>query len=221
MHQYEIKCYCPTDISKRAYLAIYIAGRRYREYNGQKIAVNLKPNRAKSAKERRALLGKLEFEFRKKLDDGSYQKLLNKSNAHDNADTLSLEELFNNALNQKKTSNLSNRYINDLEKLCQDFLSFLKKDERDGGFKHLKAPRIQQYLDNFRKTPQHYMNKWRHMSALIGVIKRMYDFNVDPMRKVSKIKTKATLHKIYTQDQLRDVLAYLKVNHENMYLCCL
>lgn len=221
MHQYEIKPYCPTDLSKRAYLAIYIEGRRYREYNGQKIAVDLKPNRAKSAKERRALLGKLEFEFRKKLNDGSYQKLLNKSGSHDSADRLSLDELFNSALNQKKTSNLSKRYVSDLKKLSQDFLSFLKKDERDGGIKHLKALRIQQYLDNFRRTPQQYMNKWRHMSALIGVLKRMYDFDADPMRKVSKIKTKATLHKIYTQEQLRDVLDYLKVNHENMYLCCL
>src|SRR5690606_41512531 len=67
--------YCPTDLSKRVYLAIYVDGQRYREYNGKKIKVNLQPNRAKSLKNRRKLLGDLEFEFRKKLDDGSYQIL--------------------------------------------------------------------------------------------------------------------------------------------------
>lgn len=73
MQPYEIKSYCPTDLSKRVYLAIYVDGQRYREYNGKKIKVNLQPNRAKSLKNRRKLLGDLEFEFRKKLDDGSYQ----------------------------------------------------------------------------------------------------------------------------------------------------
>ncbi len=75
MQPYEIKSYCPTDLSKRVYLAIYVDGQRYREYNGKKIKVNLQPNRAKSLKNRRKLLGDLEFEFRKKLDDGSYQIL--------------------------------------------------------------------------------------------------------------------------------------------------
>lgn len=116
---------------------------------------------------------------------------------------------------------MSKRYVNDLDKLCVDFLGFLTQKERMADISGLKSLRIQQYLDRFRKTPQHYMTKWRHMSALIGVIKRMYDLNSDPMRKVSKIKTKATLHKVYTADQMKLVLAYLKQCHENLYVCCL
>jgi len=221
MYQYEIKCYCPTDLTKRAYLAIYIDGNRYKEYNGNKIKVNLKPNRAKTIKERRALLGDLEFEFRKRLKDGSYQKLLTISASHDNLKMPTLEEMFKNALHQKKQSNLSTRYAKDLDMLCKDFLQSLTQKERIEGMDELKSSRIQQYLDKFRKSPQRYMTKWRHMSALIGTVKALYDVNNDPMRKVSKIKTKAILHKVYTTEQLQSVFSYLKQHHENLYLCCL
>src|SRR5690606_19151282 len=36
-----------------------------------------------------------------------------------------------------------------------------------------------------------------------------------------KQKSKATLHDVYNQEQLRAVLGYLKDNYPNLYLCCL
>lgn len=206
-----------ADLDKRSFISITIDGVRHREYNGNRINVNIRPNKAKTLKEKNTLLRQLEFEFRKKLEDGSYQKLISPTSLQANT----TEELLKKALKQKASSNLNSHYISCLEKNCNKFLAFLTEKERKSNINLLDANRIQEYLDTYRTSPNNYMAKRREFGSLIGYVKNKGLLKHDIMRQTDKLKVKATLHKIYTQQQLKEVLSYLKEHHENLYLCCL
>lgn len=212
---YDIKIFSP-DFGKRAFITITIDGKRYKEYNGNRINVNIKPNNAKNVKERNLLLKRLEFEYRKRLDDGTYQQLINSTN-----DTTKTEDLIKIALRQKLRSNLSSKYAKALTETCDGFLSFLSEKERSGDIVQLSTKRVQEYLDRFRSTPTYYMGKRRELSSLLGYLKKAYGLKLNHTHGTDKLKIKATLHSIYTQEQLNHVLSYLKEHHENLYLCCL
>lgn len=216
MLTYDITLFLP-ELPKRAFLTISINGNRYREYNGNKINISIQPNKAKSLKDRNKLFKQLEFEFRKKIEDGSYLKLVSQSTS----DVNTTEDLMKKALRQKLASNLNPHYASCLEKNCKNFLAFLTDKEKKANINLLDANRIQEYLDTYRTSPNNYMAKRREFGSLIGYIKNKGLLKHDVMRQTDRLKVKATLHKIYSQDQLKEVLTYLKENHENLYLCCL
>lgn len=213
---YDVKIFSP-DLDKRAFIAITIDGKRYKEYNGNRININIKPNNAKTLKERSQLLKQLEFQYRKRLEDGTYQQLINQSSGA----STKTEDLLKIALQQKLRSNLSVKYAKALTHTCNDFLSFLCEKERSSDIIHLSTKRVQQYLDKFRATPTYYMGKRRELSSLFGYLKKTVGLKLNCTNGTDKIKTKATLHTIYSQEQLSDVLSYLKQHHANLYLCCL
>lgn len=216
MEVYEIKIFS-NENSAKSFISITIDGKRYREYSGKKINVDIYPNKAKCHKQRNKLLKKLEYEFMKKLEDGTYQKLINISPTVPST----TEEHFKKALKQKLRSNLNSHYAKALEKNCKNFLSFLTEKEKKGDVNLLDANRVQEYLDTYRTSSNNYMAKRREFGSLIGYIKSKGFLKHDIMRQTDKLKVKATLHKIYTKKQLKEVLAYLKSTHENLYLCCL
>lgn len=213
---YEINIFSP-DLNKRAFLTISINGNRYREYNGNKINVDIKPNLAKTLKDRNKLLKQLEFEYKKKIEDGTYLKLTSKSSAELNT----TEGLFKLALKQKLSSNLNPHYAKALQKNCEKFLSFITEKERKSNINLFDSHRIQEYLDTYRTSSNNYMAKRREFGSLIGYIKNKGFLKNDLMRQTDRLKVKATLHKTYTKEQLNQVLSYLKQNHENLYICCL
>lgn len=216
MYVYEIKISSNTN-SAKSFISITIDGKRYREYSGKKINIDIYPNKIKCDKTRNKSLKQLEFEFRKKLEDGSYQKLVGETTPSPST----TEELIVKALKQKLSSNLNPHYAKALEKNCKNFLSFLTDKERKANINFLDGNRIQEYLDTYRTSPNNYMAKRREFGSLIGYIKNKGLLKHDIMRQTDKLKVKATLHKIYTQEQLKQVLSYLKEHHENLYLCCL
>lgn len=217
MHLYDIKISSPKDLNKRAFISVTINGVRHREYNGNRLDLNIRPNKAKSIKERSYLLRQLEYEFRKSLENGEYQKLVN-GNQEENRKT---GDLLNMALKQKLQSNLSRKYAKALKTTCEDFLSFLTEKELSSDVRLLGKTRIQEYLNKFRATPTYYMSKRRELSSLFGYLKNNGGLKLNLAHGTDKIKTKASLHKTYSQKQLGDVLSYLKYHHENLYLCCL
>jgi len=217
MYVYDIKISSSSDLSKRTFISITINGIRYKEYNGNRINVNIKPNNAKSIRERNHLLKQLEYEYKKRLEDGVYQQLIEKSNATSHR----IADLLNIAVQQKLSSNLSIKYVQSVKHTCEDFLEFLTEKERSLDISLLSNHRVQEYLNRFRNTPTYYMSKRRELSSLFGYLKNIYGLKLDFVQGTDKIKTKAKLHKIYNQNQLQDVLTYLKKNHENLYLCCL
>lgn len=216
MFIYNITVFAP-DLDKRAFITITIDCIKYREYNGNRINVNIKPNRAKTLEDRNHLLKLLEFEFRKRLEDGTYQKLISKARQT----STDIESLLKKALQQKLSSNLNPHYASCLEKNCNNFLNFLSKKERESDINLLDAMRVQEYLDTYRTSPNNYMSKRRELGSLLNYVRNKGFLKSDIMRQTDRLKVKAVLHKTYSPKQLKAVLAYLKEKHENLFITCL
>lgn len=217
MYIYNLKISSPEDLSKRAFISITIDGQRYKEYNGNRINVAIKPNNAKTERERNQLLKQLEYEFRKRLEDGTYQRLIDKSYTVNRR----VKDLMALALKQKHSSSLNRHYAKALAHTCNGFLGFLTEKERLADIHLLKVSRIQEYLNGFKATPTHYMNKRKELFSLLNYLKHAFGLDLNITKAIDRVKTKATLHTIYSQEQLSEVLAYLKEHHANLYLCCL
>lgn len=216
MESYEIKA-SYNESSTKSFISITIEGTRYREYSGKKINLDIYPNKAKCPKTRYKLLKQLEFEFRKRLEDGTYQKLISKTRQT----STDAESLLKKALHQKLNSNLNPHYATCLEKNCNSFLKFLTKKEKESDINLLDAVRVQEYLDTYRTSSNNYMSKRRELGSLLNYVKNKGLLKSDLMRQTDRLKVKAVLHKVYTKKQLNAVLSYLKENHENLYICCL
>ena len=58
----------------RSYVAFYYKGKRYREYNGNRLGKPIHPNRAKSITERDKALQRLRIELLIALENGSFSE---------------------------------------------------------------------------------------------------------------------------------------------------
>lgn len=67
------------------------------------------------------------------------------------------------------------------------------------------------------------MNKRRNLSALYKLLVQDEELTVtaNPVKATRTMKTNETLNEAYTPEQLTGVLAHLKANHPNLYLCAL
>jgi hypothetical protein len=77
------------DLKLRSYITFYYLGKRIREYNGDSINIDLKPNTASTIKERNDLLKRLEYEYIKALENNYYPTTTNSG-----IDITSVEESF-------------------------------------------------------------------------------------------------------------------------------
>ncbi|UIR57454.1 tyrosine-type recombinase/integrase [Sphingobacterium sp. SRCM116780] len=214
MSEIQIKVYNPQDLKKRAFIIIKHNNKWIKEYNGKKIGVEIKPNLASTIRKRTSLLNELLFEFKKVIEKGDYPpKQINQ--------VLSTECALIEALKQKKLLNLNHNYIRNLKRVCDDFLQFLSKDEREGEINNIEQSKIQNFLLKFNSSGTYYMNKRRDLAVLFSQVDKQFGVAVPNIKNTSRLKSKPNLHKIYTEEQLKNVLQYLKVNHYNLYLCCL
>lgn len=212
---YEIKLYNPKELTQRAYVYINVEGKRIKEYNGSKIAVNIKPNLAKTARKRTALLNDLLFAFKKAIENGEYPL----QKASDNL--LTTEHVLSVALQQKKLLKLNHNYLRNLQRVYDNFIVFLSHNERTGDINAIPQLRIQEFLLKFNSSGTYYMNKRRDLAVLFSQASKHFGIPVPNVKNTNRLKSKPSLHKVYTDEQLKNVLDYLKVNHYNLYLCCL
>lgn len=89
--------------------------------------------------------------------------------------------------------------------------------ELSADIRSLQAKRVQQFLDSFRSSGCHYMNKRRELGAIFAVISREIDEPLSLIQKTSTLKRKARLHSIYEKDQLNSLLIFLKDRESNLY----
>ena len=75
MNNYSIKISSTKD-NVRSFVSITFNGKRHKEYSGKRLGLDINPNQEKCTKTKLRLLKKLEFEFTKALEDGTYQKLV-------------------------------------------------------------------------------------------------------------------------------------------------
>lgn len=214
MSEIEIKAYNPQDLKKRAFVIIKIENKWVKEYNGKKIGAEIKPNLANTVRKRTTMINELLFEFKKAIEDGKYPE-------RKAIQVLSTEYVLAEALQQKRRLNLNHNYIRNLKRVYDDFLEFLTTDEKASPISDIKFARIQEFLLKFNSSGTYYMNKRRDLAVLFSQVEKQFAITVPNVKNTNRLKSKPNLHKVYDSEQLKNVLEYLKINHYNLYLCCL
>lgn len=207
----------------RSYVCFYFKGKRIREYNGKSIGLIIQPNSASSIKERNKLLKKLEFELKKALENDRYP--LKNKNPEPKEDIIpniiTTHTLLKNALDKKLSSSLSKFYKRNLSSIYNHFTEFLSQDELDEEIIKLKVSRIDEFLARYNSSGTYYMNKRRDLGVLFASISKQIDQRLVLIKETERRRSKAKLHKVYEDDQIKPILNYLKRNHPNLHLCCL
>jgi site-specific recombinase XerD len=116
---------------------------------------------------------------------------------------------------------LSYDYKKELRRLVDDFLHFLTKDEKADDIKNLQQQRVEDFLNRHRATSTYYMGRRRMLSMFFAEFIRKKLITDNLSKNTPRLKTKAALHKIYPKEQLMAILQFLKVNNDDLYLCCL
>ncbi|WP_316787121.1 site-specific integrase [Pedobacter frigiditerrae] len=215
----EPKIVLTNDLSQRGYVTFHFNGVRYREYNGKKFNLDLNPNHFKTYNDRLRLFKKLSLEISKALDKGWSP---HKKEERVEVKTIqTIDVALKSILQIKLNSDLSYGYKNDLKKIVEQFCNFLPKTELIKPIDKIDPLYIETFLNQFSSTATYYMNKRRALNVFFSEFKRTKLIIDNPVQDSLKKKPKAVLHKIYSKDQLNEVLGYLKVNYPNLHLCCL
>ncbi|WP_231465346.1 site-specific integrase [Pedobacter sp. Leaf132] len=211
----EPKIVSNDKLKSRAYVIFYYNGKRYREYNGKRLNLDLNPNYSKTLKDKNRLLSALRFAFQKALDSGwSPLKDMSKLRA-------TFGEGLIEVLNDKLSSEYSRTYKRDLETLHKQLTEFLPKHLMGSIVADIDRSYFEKFLNQFKSSNRHYMNKRRSLSVFFtGMIKKGYT-TLNPALDTDRLKVKSVLHEPYSSSELKAILGYLKVHYPNLHLCCL
>jgi len=204
------------NLASRSYVYFYYNKKHYKFYNGNKLNLPIFPNHAKTIKERAKLLHKLQQEYTKALNNNwspTASPFLD--------EVLSTQVAFSRVLEEKLQSPYSKFYKRDLKTVCEQFLNSLSKDFLEMNINELPNSAIEAFLNQFKSSGRHYMNKRRSVSIFFSELLRKDLIGKNPVTNTPKQKAKAKLHEIYKDGQLNNVLGYLKEHHYNLYLCAL
>lgn len=216
----EPRIYYAKELKKRSYITFYIGDKRIREYNGKALGIDISPNSAKSIAERNYYLEILQKKYHEALLTGHYQKANTApKSAEEPSNVESIEYVLLKALENKKNLNLSSKYIDTLSMLTSGFLRFLKHKEVTGHIANLTSKRVHEFLLKFNKTPSYYMNRRRHLKALLCEAGKIVDLSLPCLKNLPIQKTKPAAHLPYTELQVKEVLRYLKMHDPALYLC--
>lgn len=216
----DIRIVTSNDLRHRSFISFYLNGKRLKIYNGKTLSLTVQPNYAKSIEEKSKLLKKLEFELYKALETNNYPVAI-ESNIIEVSITYTVQELLRKALDKKLASPLSKYYKRNLISIHNGFIDFLSEQELRGVISNLKRSRIEEFLNKFNSSGTYYMNKRRDLGVLFSTISKDIEQKLMIVKDTDTKKSRAKLHKIYEQKQIKPILDYLKFNHPNLHLCCL
>jgi len=224
MQLQEVRIVTSNDITTRSYVTFYWNGKRVREYNGKNINSSIKPNLAKTIKERTRLLKQLEFEILKAVESGNYPydaKLKSSDLPPVDEVNTSTGYLLDWALDVKLNSDVSHFYRKNLKGIHRHFKAFLTKEELSNDITLIKRTRIEEFLQRYTSSGMYYMDRRRDLGVLFSMIGREIEKPLLAVRETSTMKKKAKLHKIYEHEKMKLIINYLKDNHENLHICAL
>ncbi|WPV00589.1 site-specific integrase [Mucilaginibacter sp. cycad4] len=218
----EPKIVTKPNLSYRSHISFHFNGKRFREYNGNRLKIKIYPNYASSIKEKDRLLRQLLFEFKKSLETGWNPLIVDEPIIEINAEPIpSLEQLFLEVEATKLSSPLSDKYKRNIKSIVKQFLAFLSTEEKCSPLQSLKLSRIETFLNQFKSSATNYMNIRRMLGLFFAEFERKKYITVNLILNTPRLKPKAALHKIYTKEQLIPLLDYLKKSNPDLYLCCL
>lgn len=208
------KIVTPNKKGERAYVTFYYNGKRLREYNGNRLNLNLNPNQFDKVIDRNRILEKLQFEFSKALEKGwnPFSKTTEKP---------SLKLALALVIEDKLTSNLCDLYKRNLKWVYEKFIDFVPSKELGGKVDHLPFATIETFLNQFRTSERNYINKRRCLGTLFNDMVRKELAINNLVRNTKAAKGKASLHIPYSKEQLTNALDFLKLNYPNLHLCCI
>lgn len=212
------------DLKTRSYITFYYLGTRVREYNGDSINIPIKPNAATTLKERNELLKRLEYEFIKALENGNYPSNVTwkpQSQLPPVKELISVKQYLDEAITKKANANITKKYKYNLTTIYNQFTTFLTEAELNGSIEDISLNRIEEFLSKFSSSGTYYMNKRRDLGVLFSVINRRLKHKIYVVKDSERMKSRAKLHKVYRDEQVKPILNYLKANHPNLYICCL
>jgi len=209
------------DLSTRSFIFFYHNKKRYKFYNGNRLNIPIHPNHSKTIRERDSLLKKLQFEYHKALSTGWSPIESDLKEEKKEKQVNKVKPSFENLLAEKLKSPYSKTYKRDLIKLCEQFIEFLPIKLLEADINDIPLPVIEQFLNQFKSSGRHYMNKRLLLSVFFSEFVRKDYLAKNPVNRTSRQKIKAKLHDVYTEEQLKEVFGFLKINHYNLYLCAL
>jgi hypothetical protein len=133
----------------------------------------------------------------------------------------SLQRSMQLILSTKLSLDLSLAYKRDLSKVLQQFFSFLPSESLSAKASLLDQRKVERFLNQFHSSATHYMNKRRTLNLFFSELLRTKLITENPVQLSLRKKQKASLHKIYSQEQLLEILEFLSVSYPNLHLCCL
>ncbi|MCX2573644.1 tyrosine-type recombinase/integrase [Pedobacter sandarakinus] len=208
------KSFLSKQIEDRAYISFYYDGKRFREYNGNRLNLNINPNQCTTLKDKKRLLSHLQFEFTKALNAGwnPLQK---------EVELPSFEFALDAVLDDKLSSNLCDLYKRNLKAVAKMFKASLSKAECKANADQLTLGTVESFLNKFQSSERNYINRRRCLGTLINEMIRKGYATKNIVKSTKTARAKASLHVPYTESELRNVLDFLKINYPNLHLCCL
>jgi len=203
------------DLTSRSYVIYYYDGVRFREYNGKRLNLDISPNSAKTINEKNRLLLNLQHEFNQALNSGWSPTNVKV------AKFTSLKDALSQILKNKLAADYSKTYKRDLEKVHSQFIDYLPLSILNQAPKYLNYTTVEDFLQQFRSSNRHYMNKRTALSVFFSDMQRKELVNANLIARTPRAKAKAVLHETFTNEELKRVLNYLQSEYSNLYLCCL
>jgi hypothetical protein len=203
MDQYNFRIVNAGYLDKRSYVCFYLDGKRMREYCGNNLQMNIFPNRAKNVREKNSLLKRLRAELIKAVKADKYPVVTSVSSSDSavpdkviGGDNFATEPLLDMALSRKLNSGLSFSYLRNLRGVVDKFRSFLSETELKADIRTLSTKRVQDFLDSFRSSGCHYMNKRRELGVILSMISMEIERPLldDPENFNGKEKSKTSQH---------------------------
>lgn len=209
--------YNPTDLSKRAFISIYIHGKRWRFYNGNAIGIICNPNKAKSIHDRRKTLERLSRMLYSKLEKGWHPYTQSEQQE------LTVIEAMTYCEQMIKSEPISQLYKRDLLSVIGQLKQHASTKKKSNLLisEYSTVHSIEEFLNQYRSSGTYFMNKRRTLSAVFRILISGGHLTTNPIKDVKKIKVKAVLHKPYEPAQLKHVMAFLEKEYPNLHLCCL
>ncbi len=203
--------------SKRAYVKVYIDGKRYRFYNGHQLGINCNPNHCKTPADQEKALSTLQYTLKKKLETGWRSGIP----VIQNETAQSATSVIKKILDEVESEQLSITYLRQLKLSAYKFLSCIINLKTDISITDLQPKHIKAFLAEYKYSKSYYMYVRQGLSGLFSRILDKELIVVNPVHKTQRVKVAAVLHKPYNREQLIAVLERLKTLHSHLHLCAL
>jgi site-specific recombinase XerD len=210
------KIFIPKDSSSRAYILYYYNGKRLREYNGNRLLLNIHPNHCYNLKDRKQALIQLQFEVTKALNSG-----WNPLELEEKIVQVSLQEGLDLIIKEKRDTNLCCLYKRNLIGVHRMFIEHVPQRYLKEQADKLPLSVVESFLNKFHSSERNYINRRRCLHTLFAELVRKGLLDKNIVKSTKTATAKASLHVPYSKPQLKEVLKFLKINYPNLHLCCL